>query len=185
MIEHRKHELSPIRRTSYIFIIIASVFLIYFFALRDMRFFRVPSGSMAPTLVPPEYFMTLNEKEYGRGDVVVLKDPELAGGYLVKRIVAIGGDQVMLQNGALYINDVYMSEPYIIEPAQYNLKAPYDVGVGEVYVLGDNRNNSEDSHIWESGVPADKIVGKVYFVYLPLSQGRCVRSYPLTVAQGT
>lgn len=161
--------------------------LIYNFAIREMRFFLVPSSSMEPTLVPPEYFMTLNQKEYRRGDIVVVDDPLEGGAYLVKRLVGIGGDRISVRDGDLYINGGYVSEPYRVVSMEYGIQE-YSVGAEEIFLLGDNRNKSVDSHNWNEdpggrtmieGVPLDSIVGKVRFVYLPFSRMRRVLSYPL------
>lgn len=146
---------------------------------------------MVPTLVPPEYFVTLHQNSYSRGDVVVLKDPLEKGGYLVKRLVGLGGDVLSISGGALYINGGYASEPYINETIQYRM-SPYTVAENEIFVLGDNRNESVDSHNWNGskggtnlesvpqGLPANTIVGKVYYVYLPAERMRAVPSFPLT-----
>jgi hypothetical protein len=67
----------------------------------------------------------------------------------------------------------------------YSLDQPYTVRENEVFVLGDNRNFSEDSHEWEyKGISVDSIVGRVRYVYLPFSRMREVRSYPLTNLDG-
>lgn len=186
---HRKGERSGTgRNIAYIAIICISVVLIYFLAVREMRFFLVPSRSMVPALVPSEYLLTLNQETYSRGDIVVLKDPEEAGEYLVKRIVGIEGDTLMIRGGGLFIDSSYVSEPYCPEPIDYEM-ASVTVQPGNVFVLGDNRNWSIDSHDWNqstdlspnpSGVPADSVVGKVRFVYLPLKRMRKITAYPLS-----
>lgn len=149
-----------------------------------MRFFLVPSHSMDPTIIPPEYLLTLSEDTYSRGDIVVLKDPEEQGAYLVKRLIALPGDTVDIRGGALFINGHYASEPYLPEPIDYELERRYTVSPSEAFVLGDNRNWSIDSHTWQRGVPIEDIIGKVRFVYLPLKRMRKIHSYPLTNLQG-
>lgn len=175
------------RNISYIAIIIVSATLIYLLVIEEMRFFLVPSDSMAPTLVPQEYLLTLKADTYVRGDIVVLEDPDEEGGYLVKRIVATENDAVSIQGGGLFLNNSYASEPYCKEAIDYEMSS-YTVQAGEVFVLGDNRNWSVDSHNWNHGVysspdvrgvPSDSIVGRVQLVYLPLSHMRRIRPYPL------
>ena len=151
---------------------------LYAFGFRNMRFFLVPSTSMEPTLYPSDYLVTLNAPTYRRGDIVVLRDPKDPDSYLVKRIVGIPGDTIAIAAGALFINGKYASEPYIQEPMQAEM-GPVKVGEGEYFVLGDNRNQSEDSATWGRGVPAADIVGKVRFIYNPLSRMGPVASYPL------
>ncbi len=175
------------RNIFYIAIIIVSATLIYLLVVEDMRFFLVPSDSMAPTLVQQEYLLTLKADTYTRGDIVVLEDPDEEGGYLVKRIVATENDEVAIRGGGLFLNDSYASEPYCMEAIDYEM-ARYTVKPSEIFVLGDNRNWSVDSHNWNHGiysepdvrgVPIDAVVGRVQLVYLPLKRMRRIRPYPL------
>jgi signal peptidase I len=178
--------LSTARYTFYLSIVGCAVVLIYLFAGREMRFFLVPSTSMIPSLLPGDYIVTLSEGEYSRGDVVVLSDPHKESGYLVKRVVAVGGDTAEVAYGAFLLNGVYASEPYVNEPMKYTM-GPVEVPPGEVLVLGDNRNHSDDSSTWaplEQSQPLDAIIGKVRFIYLPFSRVKPVWSYPLRNAVG-
>ncbi|MDP7639901.1 MAG: signal peptidase I [Candidatus Hydrogenedentes bacterium] len=173
------------RKVTYVLIILFAAVFIYFVAGRGMRFFMIPSRSMEPTLSPPEYVVTLSERIYARGDIVVLDDPIEGTGYLAKRIVGVAGDTVSIRGGAVYLNGLYASEPYVKNTIDYSLDQPYTVRENEVFVLGDNRNFSEDSHEWEyKGISVDSIVGRVRYVYLPFSRMREVRSYPLTNLDG-
>lgn len=163
--------------------------LLYFLMFRGMRFFRVPSNSMEPTILVSDYLLTLEEDDYRRGDIVVLDDPLAKGGYIVKRIVAIGGDSIGVGGGGLILNGGYASEPYKMEPVDYAMPQ-YQVPADHVFVLGDNRNWSVDSHNWAAGdessppanpeaIPSSRIVGLVRFIYLPVTRMRRVDSYPL------
>ncbi len=166
------------------FIVVAAVLIILSLP-RGISFFLVPSSSMLPTLRQGDYILTLTDDRYLRGDIIVLKDPEDGGrGFLVKRIAAVGGDKVAIRSGALYLNDEYASEPYIREPMNADFE-PITVPQGEVFVLGDNRNESEDSSVWkEPSVPVKSIVGRVRYIYLPWSRMGAVSSYPLTNVSG-
>jgi len=156
-------------------ILILALCGVYLFAYRGMRFFLVPSASMVPTLLETDQVVTLKEKAYSPGDVVVLRDPAEAGAYLVKRIVATGGDVVTVAGGALYVNGAYVSEPYVLEPPDYEF-GPTRVAEGEVFVLGDNRNDSEDSHLWEDpDRNVRDIVGKVRYIYFPYHRAGAFR----------
>jgi len=179
-----------LRNAVYVALLIVSVVLLYFVAVRDLRNFLVPSSSMRPTLYPTDYIYTLSETDYEPGDIVVLRDPDPSSdtSYVVKRIVAVGGQSVRIQWGALYVNGAYVSEPYIMEPMGYDFPesgGAFSVPEGDVFVLGDNRNASEDSSAWgpELGlsysVPVDSIIGRVRGVYLPFRRIRVPRSYPL------
>ena len=160
------------------FLILAiALVLLYLFAYRHMRFFLVPSGSMEPALHVQDYIVTLKQRAYEPGDIVVLDDPEDDGGYVVKRIVALGPADVVIQGGGVYVNGVYISEPYILERPEYEME-PVRIGEGQVFLLGDNRNNSDDSSLWDvKGQPFGHIVGRVRFIYAPFDRIRVVRSY--------
>lgn len=194
--------LSLFQRIVYSSILLVSLVLIYFFAFEGMRFFLVPSSSMEPTLIPPEYLITFRQDDYERGDIVVLDDPKMPESYLVKRIVGVAGDTLSFRGGALFIDGQYASEPYAAEPINYMMEE-FQVEEGHIFVLGDNRNESVDSHNWEAdapitnerdlrasliarpeSVPQDSVVGKVRYVYLPLNRIRAVRSYRLTNLYG-
>jgi signal peptidase I len=148
---------------------------IYFFALRGMRFFEVPSRSMEPTLTEGDHIITLNNRAYERGDIVVMRDEY---GYMVKRIAGVGGDELMVVDGALFVNGAYASEPYIREPMEYMLE-PVRVPEGYVFVLGDNRNESDDSHLSRKAHSAKDIVGRVVYRYYPYGRLGPIPRFPL------
>lgn len=179
------------RQIGYAVILVVSLILLYFLVVREMRFFRVPSSSMEPTLLPGDFILTLSESAYHRGDIVVLDDPEIASGYLVKRIAGVAGDRVRLEYGALLINGEYASEPYLPEPVNYTMAEEVLVPEGGVFVLGDNRNHSGDSSNWRENpgwegpcLAVETITGKVRYRYLPVNRMRAIRSYPLTNVSG-
>jgi signal peptidase I len=104
-----------------------------------------------------------------RGDIIVLHppaDPDTRD--YIKRIIALEGETVEIKAGdGVYINGVRLDEPYIKEIPDYT-EPPYTVPAGHVFVLGDNRNNSSDSHIWaQPGLRIDQIVGKAWIAYWP------------------
>ena len=169
----------------YIGFIVVAAILIVLSLTRGISFFLVPSSSMLPTLQKGDYILTLTDDRYLRGDIVVLKDLENGGeGFLVKRITAIGGDKVAIRSGGLFLNGEYASEPYVREPMNADF-GPITVPQGEVFVLGDNRNESEDSSVWkEPTVPVESIIGRVRYIYLPWSRMGTVSSYPLTNTSG-
>ena len=176
------------RQRSYLLLLVICIGLLYLLVYQEMRFFRVPSSSMAPTLKPQDFIVTFSSQQYHRGDIVVLNDPEEENGYIVKRIVAIGGDRVEVDRGALVLNGSYVSEPYLMETINYKMTGndAVDVPEGAVFVLGDNRNQSLDSSLWQElpgwtspWLTEDKIVGKVAGRYLPLARAGKINSYPL------
>jgi signal peptidase I len=97
-----------------------------------------------------------------RGDIIVLNFPNDRSRDFIKRIVGIPGDHIEINNGIVEINGISLDEPFI--NAQPNYSGSWDVPEGQYFVLGDNRNNSSDSHNW-SYLPEDDIVGKAWIIY--------------------
>jgi signal peptidase I len=131
----------------------------------------VQSVSMQPTLYESDRVL-VNKLAYiigapARKDVVVFDPPvtNMVEPY-IKRIIGLPGDVIRITNGQVYVNDLAFQETYIAAPPVY--QGSWKVPAGHVFVLGDNRNNSFDSHFW--GVVAfDSIIGKAEFVYWPFS----------------
>ena len=136
--------------------------------------FYIPSLSMYPTLtvndqIAVEKFSRI-VADPRRGDLVVFAPPRefyQAKGLvkakrttLIKRVVGVGGDVVEVRDGALLLNGKRLYEPYVREPSWYTLP-PVTVPSGYVYVLGDNRNVSDDSHVW-GPLPQSNVIGKAF-----------------------
>ena len=132
---------------------------------------RVENVSMKPTLQPGE-FLLVNRVAYklgdpSIGDIVVFHAPGTSEMDYIKRIVGLPGDLVRINDGTVTVNDQPLYEPYIAD--QPNYTGEWVVPEGEYFVLGDNRNNSSDSHLW-GFVPREDIVGKALLIYWPLSE---------------
>ncbi len=153
-------------------------------ANRSVGFFIVPSSSMDPTLIPGDKLVTIHKATYERGDVVVLNDPDEEGAFLVKRIVALGGDDLSINHEGITLNNAEIQEPYIKEPIQYEFPL-YSVPEGFAFVLGDNRNTSADSHQWGHGIPIDTIVGQVRYIYGPKERTKTLASADQTFIAAT
>ena len=144
-----------------------------------IRIGYVPSGSMEPTLLRDDRLLIrLDEyREHGpeRGDIIVYARPD--GAYYVKRVVGIGGDRLGIAGGHLWLNDGWLVEPYLKEhprPEQFFTKA---VEPDRVFVLGDNRNFSQDSRDDDVGtIPLDAILGKVTHVIWPRERARRIEA---------
>ncbi len=140
-----------------------------------IRTFYIPSSSMVPTLKIND-FIIVNKFVYSfynpaRHDIVVFHPPAEAqaeGKDFIKRIVAVGGDTVEIKSGVLFVNDVAQDEPYILEPILYDMDRQ-TVPKDSYFVMGDNRNNSADSHVW-GFLPRKNLVGKAVIIIFPFNR---------------
>ncbi len=110
-----------------------------------------------------------------RGDIVVFRFPNDPSRDFIKRIIGLPGETVEVRNGQVYINGQPLEEPYLRERPSYTFQ-PVAVPPGHYFVLGDNRNNSSDSHIW-GVVPEGNIIGKAWFSYWPPESVGLVGNY--------
>jgi signal peptidase I len=132
---------------------------------------RVDGFSMEPTLQNSE-FVIVNKLAYklgspSIGDVIVFHYPVDPTQEFIKRVIGLPGDKVKVASGQVFVNGKALSEPYIASPPRYN--GEWVAPAGGLFVLGDNRNNSSDSHSW-GAVPLGNIIGKAMFVYWPPDQ---------------
>ena len=128
----------------------------------------VDGFSMRPTLENGEYVL-VNKMSYRSelpeyGDVVVFHFPVDPAQDFIKRIIALPGDDINIIDGQVRVNGHVLNESYIAAAPQYvgNWHVPEE----QVFVLGDNRNNSSDSHSW-GAVPLENLIGKAIFAYWP------------------
>jgi signal peptidase I len=134
---------------------------------------RVEGFSMVPTLQDGE-FVLVNRLAYQfgerqRGDIIVFHHPSgQKQEDLIKRIIGLPGDRVKAEGGSIYVNDVQLKEETYIEAAPA-YSGEWVVPEGQLFVLGDNRNNSSDSHQW-GFVQFDDVVGKAVVIYWPLNE---------------
>jgi len=134
---------------------------------------RVDGWSMEPTLYQNN-LMLITPSSYkmhavDRYDIVVLKRPETQSTLLVKRVIGLPGERVEITGGKVYINgELLSSDIYGAEPLGYDM-GEITVPEGSVFVLGDNRNQSTDSHILGC-IAIDDIRGKVQVCLIPWKQ---------------
>ncbi|MBC7288866.1 MAG: signal peptidase I [Armatimonadetes bacterium] len=137
----------------------------------------VPSASMAPTLLPGDQYL-INIRAYRhrlpeRGDLIVFRSEE--GDYLVKRVVGLPGEIVTIIAGQVYINGRPLYEPYLSETPQIEWPMQQVVPPDHVFVLGDNRNYSDDSRDF-GPVPVDRILGRAEYVFYPSGRRHSLRA---------
>lgn len=129
---------------------------------------RVDGYSMQPTLEDGEFVLVSKLSytfgEFSRGDIVVFHFPLNPEEDLVKRVIGLPGDHVVVQNNQVFVNDHLLNEPYIAQPPLYS--GDWVVQEGYLFVLGDNRNNSNDSKDWGM-LPQENVVGKAVLIYWP------------------
>lgn len=122
----------------------------------ERLFVRDGQGSRTPIFM-------LGSPEHG--DIAVFRSPTPSERDFIKRIIGVPGDMVEVRDGQVYLNGAAVAEPYIRGPANYQVP-PQVVPAGHYFVLGDNRSNSSDSHVW-GFLPANNLIGKAWFTYWP------------------
>ena len=155
--------------------------IIFFGARATLQTFVVIMSSMEPSFYDGQR-LVVNKAVYffgepERGDVIVFEAPNGQHEDYIKRVIGLPGDTVEVKDKAVYINDIKLEEPYIKDPPTYIMKAK-EVEKDAYFVLGDNRNHSNDSRNgWL--VPRDNIKGKAWLSTWPPSEWGLVPEYSL------
>jgi signal peptidase I len=144
---------------------------------------RVDGQSMLPTLQNGE-FVLVNRLAYrvgspARGDIIVFRSVAQPDLDLIKRVIGVPGDKIVIGNGQVTVNGARLDEPYINAAPRYDGK--WSVPAGELFVLGDNRNNSSDSHAW-GPVPEQNVLGKALLIYWPPAEWATIDHVTIAVA---
>jgi signal peptidase I len=134
--------------------------------------FYVGSESMVPTLEVWDRVL-INKLAYDldepeRGDIVLFRSPDGGEDPLIKRVVGLPGDTIAVRHDRLYVNGELQREPYVNDEYR-KLQTPYgprEVPKGHVFVMGDNRGNSQDSRVF-GPVPEENLIGKALFRFWP------------------
>ena len=162
-----------------ILIILVIALVIFLVAQAMVQSVKVVGASMEPNLHHGQY-LVVSKISYWfhspkRGDVIVFHSPQNPDQDIIKRVIATPGETVEIKGGKVYIDGRPLEESYIAEEPRYNLP-PQQVPEDSYFVLGDNRNQSSDSHVW-GVVPRENIVGKAWICYWPPSKWESVPNH--------
>ncbi|WP_027363548.1 signal peptidase I [Desulfotruncus alcoholivorax] len=137
--------------------------------------FVIPTGSMEPTIQIGDRIMVskfaYHFGEPSRGDIVVFRPPFDPERIFVKRLIGVGGDTVEIRGSKLYINGKLIPEDYLPKGLRFQDFGPVQVPPGNYFMMGDNRNNSDDSRVW-GNLPKKNIIGKAVIIYWPINHIR-------------
>ena len=134
---------------------------------------KIPTGSMLPTIqlddrVIVDKFFFKHFDSISAGDIIVFHPPQSAHATedFIKRVVGLPGDKLEVRNHTTYVNDQPLYEPYVLDKSKSDF-GPVVIPADSVFVMGDNRNNSDDSRVW-GFLPIENITGRSLFRYWPL-----------------
>ncbi|XHU95704.1 MAG: signal peptidase I [cyanobacterium endosymbiont of Rhopalodia inflata] len=146
----------------------------------------IPSSSMEPTLQVNDRLIiekvSYHFQEPKRGDVVVfnptkaLQEKDFRDAF-IKRVIGLPGETIEVKTGKVYVDGQAIKEKYISEDPNYDY-GPVTVPERQYLVLGDNRNNSYDSHYW-GHVPKEKIIGKAFVRFWPFNRLGILNKHPI------
>jgi signal peptidase I len=177
--------------------ICVAVILALFVRTFVVQAFKIPTGSMENNLLIGDHLLvnkfvyapTLTSLErvllpidpISRGDIIVFKYPEEPERDFIKRVIGLPGDTLELRNKRVYINGTMLNEPYVhylVPPDEEGSGGEFDVRVqygpvtvppGHYFMMGDNRDNSQDSRYW-GFMPQEYIKGRALFVYFSFGE---------------
>jgi signal peptidase I len=178
--------------------LIIAVVLALFVRTFVFQAFKIPTGSMEPNLLIGDHLIVnkmifaptatsveramMPKRDVRRGDIVVFKYPEEPERDFIKRVIGLPGDRLELRSKVLYINDQPLQESYAhyaTPPVADEFGAsgdlresygPVTVPAGQYFMMGDNRDNSEDSRYW-GFLPASYVKGNALFIYFSFDNG--------------
>ena len=165
-----------IREVGIIILIAVAVFVLLRLTVQS---YTVVMSSMEPNFQESECIMVnkvcYRSSDPQRGEVIIFDPPFYSQYPYIKRVIGLPGETVEIKEGRVFIDGIPLEEEYIMEPPTYTMPAQ-EVPEDEFFVLGDNRNKSNDSHTsWT--VPRDNIIGRAWFIYWPPSRLRSAKHY--------
>ena len=168
-VTYRSRYRSVLKSTLYTLITVAAVAVLV--ATLWLPVLQIYGNSMTPTLQDGEIVFSVKTTDMERGDIIAFY---YNNKILVKRVIAGPGDWVNItQDGTVYVNDVQLEEPYLVEKSfgDTDIELPYQVPDGRIFVMGDHRATSVDSrHTAVGCVAEDQIVGKIVFRVWPMDR---------------
>lgn len=155
-------------------------FILFLLIRTALQTYRVDGSSMEPNFYDGQFLVvdkvTPRLFPLRRGDVVVFHYPNDPSRDYIKRVIALPGEEVEVRAGEVYINGRRLDEPYETYPSQYSW-GPALVGEGQLFVLGDNRGHSSDSHTWGM-LDRRQVVGRAWIRYWPPEHWGIIPRYP-------
>ncbi|MBP2640133.1 MAG: spsB [Firmicutes bacterium] len=154
--------------------IIIAIVLAFFIRYFIVELYMVEGPSMRPTLVNGER-LVVNKfiyrlKQPEKGDIVVFRYPRDPSRDFIKRVIGVAGDTIEVKDGKVFLNGQLLNESYILERTRGSYPAA-TIPEGHIFVMGDNRNNSEDSRFRDVGfVSLEMLKGKAVMVFWPFDQ---------------
>lgn len=167
-LRYQKRTGQTVKRMLYSLVVVAAVAVLA--VTIWMPVLRITGSSMKPTLNEGEIVLAMRTKNFKSGDVIAFYyDNKI----LIKRVIAAQGQYVDIrENGSVLVDGEMLEEPYLLEKAlgECNIQLPYQVGEGQIFVMGDDRQISLDSRSTMVGtVSEEKVLGRVVFRIWPLS----------------
>lgn len=164
---HRYH--SVLRSTVYTLITVAAIAVLV--ATLWLPVLQIYGSSMTPTLQDGEIIFSLKTSDMEPGDIVAFY---YNNKILIKRVICGPGDWINIEeDGTVYVNEIRLDEPYLVEKAlgDCNIELPYQVPDGKLFVMGDHRSTSVDSRNTAVGcVAQEQIVGRILFRIWPVNR---------------
>lgn len=156
---------------SYVVILVAAVIIAFCVNKFVIINAHVPTSSMEPTISIDDKLignrLAYLFKNPERGDIIIFKFPDDESQIFIKRVIGLPGETIQIVEGELFVDGELIEEDYIKETMRGSY-GPYEVPDNSYFVLGDNRNVSEDSRFWKNTyVRKNKILAKAWFSYSP------------------
>jgi signal peptidase I len=164
--------------------IVIAVLIALFIRAFIVQAFKIPSSSMEPTLLVGDHILVnkfiygiripytnikfFQYKKPGRGDIIVFIFPKDRSKDFIKRVIGMEGEKVEITNNRIYINDKLMNDPWghftLTRPSLEEF-GPVKIPEGCLFVMGDNRDNSQDSRFWGFVNINNDVIGRAFVIY--------------------